>query len=306
MGLCLSGCSYIEHYAFRKGLSATAKILNTQCPQSFPYGSLERVFMENDTLCTLVRINESLAEAMSTFPELGFKTSSPQLGNMPVRAETASAESGTTAISEKTIAMTYFLLSLAEDTTRQQLNDVFRGMAAHDIWLRMRLDSSVKVKDATGGRRNLPSIWLYASPALLDSVFNGRFSVKEAARIGVQMQVLMAKRKMPITLNDQLKMTAIDYTPGLVTMAYTVSEDELVNLGKEDFRTTAEIYVRQRIWKDLIGAKKAATQDVVKDYYLAGCKVRYTCTGATTGGHLEILFTQGDLRMLLSHYGIHL
>ena len=250
----------LEDYAFRKELGAAAKLLNTQCPMSFPYGSLERIFVERDTLCTLVKVN------LST-----------KLQDVAVGPE------------ERSVVTSFLLITLSEDTTQSQLADMMREMAAHNVWLRIRVDDT----------------FFRASPALLDSVFNGRFSVKEAARVKVQMQVLMAKRRMPIVISDQMKMTAIDYEPGLVTMAYTMAEDDQVNLAREEFRTTAEIYVRQRIWKDLMSAKKQSTQDVIHNYYLAGCKVRYTCTGDKSGGHLELLFTQGDLRMLLSHYGIH-
>jgi hypothetical protein len=111
---------------------------------------------------------------------------------------------------------------------------------------------------------------------------------------------------MHYTVHDQLTMTAIDYAPGEVRMDYTLVEDDQINLGKKDFRTTAELFVRQRIWKDLIKAKKASTQEVVKQYYLAGCRVLYTGTGATSVGHVQVIFTQGDLRMILSHYGMHL
>ena len=259
ISLILPSCN-LEDYAYRKELGATAKVLNTQCPMAFPYGSLERVFMERDSLCTLVKINTST-----------------KISDVAVGPE------------ESAIVTSFLLLTLAEDTMQTKLAETMRDMASHGIWLRVRVDDR----------------FFRASPALLDSVFNNRFSVKEAARVKVQMQVLMAKKRMPIVINDQMKMTAIDYEPGLVTMAYTMAEDEQVNLGREDFRTTAESYVRQRIWKDLMSAKKQATQDVIHNYYLAGCKVRYTCTGDKSGGHVELLFTQGDLRMLLSHYGIH-
>ena len=259
IGLILPSCN-LEDYAFRKALAATAKTLNMQCPMAFAYGSLERIFMERDTLCTLVKVNtQTKLEAVAKGPE------------------------------ESAIVTSFLLISLAEDTTQTKLAEMMREMAQHNVWLRIRVDDC----------------FFRASPALLDSVFNGRFSVKESARVKVQMQVLMAKQRMPIKISDQMSMTAIDYEPGLVTMAYTMAEDEQVNLGREEFRTTAEIYVRQRIWKDLMSAKKQSTQDVIHNYYLAGCKVRYTCTGAQSGGHLELLFTQGDLRMLLSHYGIH-
>ncbi len=256
--LVLWGCSAcnFSDYAFRKELGISANALNNQCPMKTPVGELTRIFVENDTLCTLVKTD--------------------------------------TYIPQSAIIMPYALLSLSEDTLYAPLTTLLGEMADHNVWLRLRLDTKNK------------SHFYYASPQLLDSVCHGRFSDKETARVKVQMHVLLAQQRMPYKINNQMTMTDINYEPGLVTMAYTVAEDEQVNLSNEAFRTTAQLYVRQRIWKDLMSAKKTTTQDVIKNFCLAGCKVRYTCTGDTSGGHVEIIFTQGDLRMILSHFSIHI
>lgn len=267
--LFFSSCN-LEEYAFRKKLALAAPILNAQCPIDVPYGSLQRIYVEHDTLCTLIKATQGLNVA---------------------------------ALEDHNDLLTrVILITLAEDTTYQILDSTCREMAKYNTWLRLRVDETPTSIKSNG----LKSIWLYASPALLDTVFNGRYSERERARFKVQLQVALAKKQMPYKVNDQMTMTAIDYTPGEVRMDYTVVEDEQVNLGRKDFRTTAELFVRQRIWKDLIKAKKASTQEVVKQYYLAGCRVRYTCTGATSGGQVQVIFTQGDLRMILSHYGMHL
>ena len=268
MGVLLPSCN-LEEYAFRKKLALAAPVINTQCPIAVPYGSLQRVYVEHDTLCTLLKANQGL--------KVGALTNHADL-------------------------MTHVLLiTLSEDTTLLQIDTLLRDMATYNVWLRMRVDET-PTKQTTGHQP--ASLWLYASPALLDTIFHDRYTEREKARFKVQMQVELAKLRMPYKVNDQMTMTAIDYTPGEVRMDYTVVEDDQVNLGRPDFRTTAELFVRQRIWKDLIKAQKASTQEVVKQYYLAGCRVRYTCTGATSGGHVQVIFTQGDLRMILSHYGI--
>lgn len=268
IGLVFSSCNP-EEYAFRKKLALAAPILNTQCPIDVPYGSLQRIYVEHDTLCTLIKAAQGL-----------------NVG----------------ALADHTDLLTrVILITLAEDSTQRQLDSMLCEMSKYHTWLRLRVDETPATK-----KGSLKSIWLYASPALLDTVFNGRYTERERARFKVQLQVALAKLHMPYKVNDQMTMTAIDYTPGEVRMDYTIVEDDQINLGKKDFRTTAELFVRQRIWKDLIKAKKASTQEVVKQYYLAGCRVRYTCTGATSGGHVQVIFTQGDLRMILSHYGMHL
>lgn len=263
----LPSCN-LEEYAFRKKLALAAPILNTQCPMDVPYGSLQRIYVEHDTLCTLIKATQGLNVA---------------------------------ALADHTDLLTrVILITLAEDTTHQELDSLLCEMSKYHTWLRLRVDET-PTSTKSG---SLKSIWLYASPALLDTIFSGRYTERERARFKVQLQVALAKLHMPYKVNDQMTMTAIDYTPGEVRMDYTVVEDDQVNLGRKDFRTTAELFVRQRIWKDLIKAKNAATQEVVKQYYLAGCRVRYTCTGATSGGQVQVIFTQGDLRMILSHYGI--
>ena len=270
IGLISPSCN-LEEYAFRKKLALAAPVINTQCPMGVPYGSLQRIYVERDTLCTLLKANQGLNVA---------------------------------ALANHTDLMAHVLLiGLSEDTTLLQIDTLLRDMATYNVWLRMRVDET-PTKQSAGKSSSPASIWLYASPALLDTVFNNRYTTREKARYKVQMQVALAKLRMPYKVNDQMTMTAIDYTPGEVRMDYTIVEDDQVNLGKKDFRTTAELFVRQRIWKDLIKAQKASTQEVVKQYYLAGCRVRYTCTGATSGGQVQVIFTQGDLRMILSHYGI--
>ena len=265
----LPSCN-LEEYAFRKKLALAAPVLNTQCPIDVPYGSLQRIYVEHDTLCTLIKATQGL---------------------------------NVTALAEHSDLLAHvILITLAEDTTQRELDSLLCEMGTYHTWLRIRVDETPTSNKTAG----LKSIWLYASPALLDSVFSGRYSERERARYKVQLQVALAKTHMPYKVNDQMTMTAIDYMPGEVRMDYTVIEDEQVNLGRKDFRTTAELFIRQRIWKDLIKAKKASTQEVVKQYYLAGCRVRYTCTGATSGGQVQVVFTQGDLRMILSHYGMHL
>ena len=264
IGLISVSCNF-DSYTFRKKLSLTAPVLNSQCPVSFPYGSLQRIYLEEDTLCTLVKVGTSITD-ISVFRDHE---------------------------SELMMAM---LIILSEDTTYNQITDILRDMSTYGVWLRMRFDHQ------QSGR----SVRLYASPAMLDSVFSGRMSERETALAKVRVQILLTQLQLPYTVNDKMTMTAISLAEGEVHMAYTVKEDDQVNLARADFRTTAQLFLRQRIWNELIRTKNAAAQEVMKQYYLSGSRLRYTCTGETSGGQVQVLLTQGDLRMLLSHYGMHL
>ena len=262
--LLLPSCNW-EAYTFRKKLALAAPVLNSQCPINFPYGSLQRIYLEDDTLCTLVKVGSSITD-ISVFRDHE---------------------------SELMMAM---LIILSEDTTYTQITDILRDMSTYDVWLRMRFDH------AKSGR----SVRLYASPAMLDSVFCGRMSERERALAKVRVQILLTQLQLPYTVNDKMTMTAISLAEGEVRMNYTVVEDDQVNLARADFRTTAQLFLRQRIWNELIRSKNETTQELMKEYYLSGSRLRYTCTGETSGGQVQVLLTQGDLRMLLSHYGMHL
>ena len=262
--LLLPSCNW-EAYTFRKKLALAAPVLNSQCPINFPYGSLQRIYLENDTLCTLVKVGTSITD-ISVFRDHE---------------------------SELMMAM---LIILSEDTTYTQITDILRDMSTYDVWLRMRFDH------AKSGR----SVRLYASPAMLDSVYCGRMSERERALAKVRVQILLTQLQLPYTVNDKMTMTAISLAEGEVRMNYTVVEDDQVNLARADFRTTAQLFLRQRIWNELIRSKNETTQELMKEYYLSGSRLRYTCTGETSGGQVQVLLTQGDLRMLLSHYGMHL
>ena len=262
--LLLPSCNW-EAYTFRKKLALAAPVLNSQCPINFPYGSLQRIYLEDDTLCTLVKVGTSITD-ISVFCDHE---------------------------SELMMAM---LIILSEDTTYTQITDILRDMSTYDVWLRMRFDH------AKSGR----SVRLYASPTMLDSVFCGRMSERERALAKVRVQILLTQLQLPYTVNDKMTMTAISLAEGEVRMNYTVVEDDQVNLARADFRTTAQLFLRQRIWNELIRSKNETTQELMKEYYLSGSRLRYTCTGETSGGQVQVLLTQGDLRMLLSHYGMHL
>ena len=288
--LCCTACSSLGDYAFRKTLTMASEKLNAQCPMDVHYGTLQRIYLDHDTLCTLLRLADSYSYIL----------------NSPLRV--GGVPEGRVGTNPSPLAAA-MLLALAEDTTQTRLADLARDLAAHGYYLRLRLDpgnSPSKVGGVPAGGGGLNSLFLYASPALLDSVFNDRYTVRQKADIRVQTQVLFAKCRIPIRLDENMSMTAIDYTPGEVRMAYTIVEDEQVNLGNEAFRTTAELVVRRRIWNDLIRSKSPAVQEIVKNYYLSGCSIVYTCTGDKSGGQVTLVFTTADLRMLLSHYGIHI
>ena len=264
LGLVLTSCD-LEAFKFRKKLSLAAPVMNAACPMNFPYGSLQRVYVERDSLCTLVKVGANVTDITV------FKDHEPDL-------------------------MRAMLVILSEDTTYTQLTDLLRDMGTFGVWLRMRFDHP------ESGR----SVRLYASPALLDSVFQNKFTERERALALVKVQILLTQLQLPYTVNNTMTMTAISYEDGEVHMAYRIKEDDQINLGRADFRTTAQLFVRQRIWNELIRSKNATTQELMKQFYLSGSRIRYTCTGESTGGQVQVLFTQGDLRMLLSHYGLHL
>ena len=268
MGLILTSCNW-EAYTFRKKLALAAPVLNAACPMNFPYGSLQRIYLEDDTLCTLVKVGTNVPDITV------FKHHESEL-------------------------MQAMLIFLAEDSTYSQITDLLKDMSKYDVWLRMRVDNT------PNKGRSMQSVRLYAPPSMLDSVFSGRLSERERALAKVRVQILLTQLQLPITINSGMTMTDISYADGEVLMAYTVKEDDQVNLGREAFRTTAQLFIRQRIWNELIRSKSAATQEVMKQYYLSGSRLRYTCTGETSGGQVQVLLTQGDLRMLLSHYGLHL
>ena len=264
MGLIFSSCNW-EAYTFRKKLALAAPVLNAACPMNFPYGSLQRIYLEDDTLCTLVKVGSKVSD-ISVFKDHE---------------------------SELMLAM---LIVLAEDSTYRQVTDLLSDMSKYGLWFRMRLDQPESSR----------FVRLYAPPTMLDTVFSGRLSEREQALAKVRVQILLTRLQLPYTVTSTMTMTDIDYADGEVLMAYTVKEDEQINLGREAFRTTAQLFIRQRIWNELIRSKSASTQEVMKLYYLSGSRLRYTCTGETSGGQVQVLLTQGDLRMLLSHYGLHL
>ncbi|MBO4621285.1 MAG: hypothetical protein J5635_01285, partial [Paludibacteraceae bacterium] len=252
-----------------KKLAIAAPVLNAACPMSFPYGSLQRIYLEEDTLCTLVKVGSKVPD-VSVFKDHE---------------------------SELMLAM---LILLAEDSTYTQVTDIMRDMSKYGVWFRMRIDNT----PTKGG--GMTSVRLYAPPSMLDSVFSGRLSEREQALAKVRVQILLTQLQLPYTVNSSMTMTAISYAEGEVLMDYTIKEDSQINLGREAFRTTAQLFIRQRIWNELIRSKNETTQEVIKLYYLSGSRLRYTCTGETSGGQVQVLLTQGDLRMLLSHYGLHL
>lgn len=269
LSLTFASCNLVSDYVFRKELSIATQTMNSQCPWETHYGTLQRVYVDGDTLCTLLRLADGYSYIL----------------NQPITLDPAPLTAS-------------LLFTLAEDTTLTPVADLAHELAAHNCWLRLRLDPN--------SPKSTQSAFLYASPALLDSVFNNKYSEKEKAIVKVQTQVFFAKCQMPIRLDDKMSMTAIDYVPGEVRMHYTIVEDEQVDLGKESFRTTAELVVRNRIWNNLIRSSNASVHEIVKNYYLSGSRVVYTCTGSQSGGQLTLVFTSADLRMLLSHYGIHL
>ena len=267
IALLLGSCD-VERYKFRKKIELAAPVLNSACPLETPYGSVQRVYIEHDTLCSLIKAG-SAYEGLMTAPE--------------------------------NLLMKTLLFTLDEDTTYQQLTDILREMATYQFYLRLRVD----VPPAKGATKDA-SIWLYASPQLLDSVFNNRFTERERALTKVLLQIHLIQHSLPYQINEQMTMTDIHYADGEVQMAYRVVEDGQINLERADFRTTAQLFLRQRIWNELIRSRKPEVHEVIKQYYLSGSRLRYTCTGASSGGQVQVLLTQGDLRMLLSHYGIHL
>lgn len=257
--LCLLLASCVsEQYRFKKALTLAAPVLNSQCPIDFMYGSVERVYLEEDTFCTLIRVHEAI-----------------HLTNTPILSS-------------------FLLLTLAEDTTQREWTQYFADMGRNGIWFRAKLDN-VKRHE---------SVRLYASPGLLDSVFNDKFTPKEKAQIKVRMHTYQAKSMAPYRITDQMTMTDVEYVNDEVHVSYLVEEDKTLNLGRKDMRTTAELVARGRIWNQLMHLQDRQAQLVLLNYYTAGCKMRYTCIGSESGGQVDLRFSQGDLRMLLSHYGI--
>lgn len=254
----LSSC-VSEKARFRSQLAIVAPAVNSQCPIDITYGSLQRIYLEEDTLCTLIRTKAEPSDLL----------------------------------------LRVALIKLEQDTSIQSLNTLksaFASMGQYGFWLRSRFDNPKT------GR----SVRLYVSPATLDSIFSGKISEKEMAIMRVRLQVQLTQSSLPRRINDQMSVTALDYTPdGDIHMTYLFDEDNTLNLGKEAVRTTAELVVRSRIWNQLMRLHDDQLQEVILLYYNAGCNMRYTCVGAESGGRVEITFTQSDLRMLLSHYGIH-
>lgn len=265
--LTLAACNP-EQFHFKKELQLAVPELNSRCPVRTPIGSMERIYLEQDSLCTLFRIAPTYA---------------------PLIADNASL------LTDPSLLPSFLLLSLSEDTTLSELKPYLADMGQYGVWLRMKMD------DPKSGQ----SVRIYASPALIDSVFTDKFSPRQKALVRVRLQMALTQRHLPYQVNSQMTMTSISLTDHEVLFSYLMEEDASLNLGREDIRTTARIVVRNRIWGQLMRLTERSAQQLMLDYYTAGYRLRYRCTGSESGGEVEFLLTQGDMRMLLSHYGIH-